>query len=465
MSYKEIEINFSYESQPIITFKCKPNEIISQVCQAFASKIDINFNSLLFLLDGKSLEKADFDEPITKFIRNENILSILVYNNPNAEEKDSLNLNKKIHIIFWYKSEPIVINCFPKSKMADICKSFAIKANKDLNLLSFSYMNKKLNLEKNFDEIATKMDINRKQMEIQAEEIDNKVEENNINRDNQTTFFKNNFKILLIILLIIIVVVVVIVSILFLKNKKEEEGFISGTDEKIETDKIIVTEKLIEITQNIIKTDTMSESETEKIIQNEDTENFKHTNAITKTDESKENETIIKKKCNERCSLCDSSKEECLACKEDFDLYNGECILYAFYGIYNITNYYEDVELYSEQKADIFTAMKIENNMLTPNKEYTFPERKKYIVYFYIPEKYEISLSYLFNKNKKIIDFSFNNKYMNNFYIIDINAMFESNSALVNISLDFSNFNLDYFKEMKYLFYYICFKLVENYYF
>ena len=468
----EVTIILSYEQEKN-EFKCKPNESLFNVLLAFASKKCLNFEELSFLYDGKALNKSDFNKPISQFITkiNEGIVTILVYHNPNilSEERNLLNLNVKAKSYFWLDSRPTEISCSMKSKMIDISRAFSNEIGIDINLLSFKYQNKDLDFQKNFYEIANEMDKNRKRMDIFVQNKDsinneNKQENNIVNKKDEDNICKK-YKaliIIIIILLILLIIIVIFVVLYFTVLKKDDDDnnsttinsadSLDETQKIIETYKIISTNKIIE-TNKIISTDGIIGMDTNKIIETDKSEKT-DTNIIIKTDEVKKTEIIVTTKCNDRCNLCDSNNlDNCLSCKEDFDLIEGECIPYTFYIIYNVTRYYEEITLFNYRRLNDIYALKIEDNIINPNIVYTFPDRRKYTVYYYFQEKTVISLTSMFESVSKIIDFSFNNKYLNNFYIKDMKRMFALCPTLTKLTIDFTNINAIYLKEIDNLFY------------
>jgi len=155
---------------------------------------------------------------------------------------------------------------------------------------------------------------------------------------------------------------------------------------------------------------------------------------------------------NERCSSYNKTSliEECLTCKDGFDLYKGECIPYAFYVIYHVDYYFELVQLFNHNKKADLLAMKIDNNIINPESELNFESIGNKTVYFYINETNPISLSYMFENITKLIDFSFNNNYINNFNIINLKGMFSGCRNLKKIS--FGQFRGDGVTDISYLF-------------
>ena len=127
-------------------------------------------------------------------------------------------------------------------------------------------------------------------------------------------------------------------------------------------------------------------------------------------------------------------KGETIKCEEGFDLYNNACIIYAFFVTYKVDNDNEKIKLFNQDKINNIYAMKIENKIMEPNPEFYFNQAQNHIVFYYLLENSIISLSYLFENIKTLIDFSFNDKYINNFNIRDLRGMFFGCSSLKQIS-------------------------------
>ena len=80
--------------------------------------------------------------------------------------------------------------------------------------------------------------------------------------------------------------------------------------------------------------------------------------------------------------------------------------------------------------------MRIENQIMEPNSELYFNQAQNHIVYYYILENNIISLSYLFENIITLIDFAFNDEYINNFNIQDVQGMFFGCSVLKKYLLE-----------------------------
>ena len=174
MNYTAIKVKITYESKDSQTIICKPNESIKEILLSFAANNGIDFNSVYFLINGKKIEKSDYEQPINKFCSklNEGELNILTYDIFNTEETNlrtiPFNTTDKIEIIFWYESSPIKFETSLKTKIEDISKSFAKRIGKNLDELEFIYRNEEItfNNSKILGEIVSQSDINRKKIEI-----------------------------------------------------------------------------------------------------------------------------------------------------------------------------------------------------------------------------------------------------------------------------------------------------------
>ena len=70
---------------------------------------------------------------------------------------------------------------------------------------------------------------------------------------------------------------------------------------------------------------------------------------------------------------------------------------------------------------------------MEPIHYFNFKNIEINIVYFFINETIPISLSHIFENITKLVDFSFNNKYMDNFIINNMSRMFSGCNSLKKI--------------------------------
>ena len=158
MEIKEITVHFNYNAQAQETLIYKSNENIENVCRAIASKKNLNFDSVYFLLKGNNLDESQYQKPVSDFIGklSEGNLYILLYDKVNQEEQNEENKkNKKVEVCFWLNGEVIKADCFMGSNMLDISRIGANMFEKDFEKLIFKYGNDNLNFKKTFGETAS----------------------------------------------------------------------------------------------------------------------------------------------------------------------------------------------------------------------------------------------------------------------------------------------------------------------
>ena len=151
--------------------------------------------------------------------------------------------------------------------------------------------------------------------------------------------------------------------------------------------------------------------------------------------------------------------EEYILCNEEFYLYKGQCIPYAFYATYKVNYNNEKIRLFypfNPNKIINFTVMKTNNKYIAPISELNF-NISEIKIYYYFPENNTFSLSYFFAYVEKLTNFSFNDKYINNYTISDMRGMFYGCSSLKSIS--FSSFIGSHVIDISYLFGYCNFLL------
>ena len=87
-----------------LTIQCTPEDKIKDICNKYATKIDDNINSLIFLYGGNQMNmELSFKEQANSIDRNNKEMRVLVYKNetedfvcPKCGEKIKFNTDKKI---------------------------------------------------------------------------------------------------------------------------------------------------------------------------------------------------------------------------------------------------------------------------------------------------------------------------------------------------------------------------------
>ena len=96
------------------------------------------------------------------------------------------------NVIFSLDGVNLTIQCRTEEKMKDICKSYSIKINRNMNSLLFLYEGNKVNYELSFKEQANEIDRNNNQMKILVSKCD---EKNNLNCEKLNEKILSNNKI------------------------------------------------------------------------------------------------------------------------------------------------------------------------------------------------------------------------------------------------------------------------------
>ena len=381
-----IDVKFKYESQITKIYSCEEKSKIGDICKKFTFDIGINFNYICFLSNGKQINNSDYNKPISDFI-----------NKYNQERKlvilaNKLGLDDNISVIFHFKSHKLTIQCKKVDKMTNIFQQFANKINQDINSLKF-YRKKLINHQKTLEEIIFQDDDELNTINIFVEE--NKNESNSEKKLlNGISFYLICFAFLLI-------------------------AFYIGKNCRFSSE---------DDCNSKIKKETNSNKTKEK--------------------------TIIKNNCNERCLSCNNSVsiDECVICKEDFDLYEGKCIVYTFSATFDVHFINEKIKIYNNDSyhRNSLYAIKVDNKIISPTTEYNFNSKNQQLVYFYFYENTSISLNNMFYNITRLIYFSFNKNYINNFNIINMNSMF--NKCISLKKMFFGSFKGNKVTDISYLF-------------
>ena len=164
-----INIIFDYK-----TIRSEPkqypiNEIIENVLKSYALEVKIDLNSIVFLYNGKKIERQEYKKTLNDIIhifdREINKMYILVLE-PDREENEISQQNNngnennnKINLKFILNSENTYqIEVSSENKLKEICIEYTQKNNLIFNSLSFQYGGKKIDLNKKFSEIISDFD-------------------------------------------------------------------------------------------------------------------------------------------------------------------------------------------------------------------------------------------------------------------------------------------------------------------
>ena len=139
---------------------------------------------------------------------------------------------------------------------------------------------------------------------------------------------------------------------------------------------------------------------------------------------------------------------ECIECNPYYELYNKQCITYLLNATYYTNTEKEKILLINSTFIDKIALMKIDDEFIVPNMEYTFQSKGEHSIYIYFKEEIN-SLSYMFCNIENLKEIKFHNLSQTR-YIYNMSYMF-SNSSLQ--SIDLSYFNATNVKRMDYMFY------------
>ena len=90
------KIIFIFNSIPT-TIQCNEDDLMQNICQRFANKINIQLNNLFFLYDGKEINlHFTFNEQAKENDRQEGKMNILVYSNIDDNKNKKILKNKEI---------------------------------------------------------------------------------------------------------------------------------------------------------------------------------------------------------------------------------------------------------------------------------------------------------------------------------------------------------------------------------
>ena len=257
-------------------------------------------------------------------------------------------------VIFEYNGHEIIIQCKTDDKIKDIITNFKIKMQNNDN---YYYLYGGIKLEitnQKFSELAnnqTKIKILVYKYDEDCSTSSSKIDINSppTQANNKKSFCQRHKKSILISSIIAGILIFLIIIILIIVLKKSSK---KNTNNKIQ--------------------------ESSDDVDNNNDSNTDNTENIAISNTPIEN-TIKPSNINdERCLSYSNQQNYCEKCKDDFDLYGGECIIYTFYIEYDIDNV--KMNLYNSEKITGLKAMKIEDKIRGPYSEFLFS--KKYRYYF-----------------------------------------------------------------------------------
>ena len=115
------KVIFSYNGQET-TILCLKEDKMKNICNKFASKIEVNLNSLYFIYNGNTINlELKYEETVNSIDKNRNIMNILVY----KEEEDGLRCPKcgEIFSIDNKIIDKIIKNNYNENDILDDLKS------------------------------------------------------------------------------------------------------------------------------------------------------------------------------------------------------------------------------------------------------------------------------------------------------------------------------------------------------
>ena len=464
----KVTIIFQTENHIQIPLEYDSDTTIGDVIKKYSSNNNINLEEYYFLINEKEITNSEFNKSLSEFKNKLNAGPLIIFVRKHYNNSIKAK-NRKVEIIFTTENQSSTkLQCDSNTTIEEIIKKyfltkyyFKVNANtitkSDLCKTLSEFMNKdnkdyiKISLIPKNEDIPMEIDY-----DLEYEDLSNY----NLRLPNKgfirPSFRNNNWKIFLITVIIIIGIGIIAFFILLFVVLRKKDNIVPNDNIK-ETDKIDKADETNkEETYKTEETDKAHETDkTEKTYKTEETDKTDEIFKTYETDKTEETNKIdIKKKCNDRCLICNNSTsiEECISCNIGFDLYKGECIIYAFKIKYLVDYYYEKIKLFNPEKINNLYAIKIEDTVKNPVSEYNFNNIQKNDVYFYLYENSSTSLSNMFENITKIIDFSFNSLSINNFTIINMKGMFSGCTSLKTIS--FYPFIGQYISDISYLFSY-----------
>ena len=153
---KSIILEIINEDQTTEQYKCSEKTILKDNLTNFSKKINTQFDSLFFLYGGNILTSENINQSIFEIMsrqdKSDSKITILAF-------KNNMETEEKIRIIMISESNETEYIIENKDKsLKEIFKSFAKKKGLDFDSLIFKYEDQKIDINKNYDDIANSSD-------------------------------------------------------------------------------------------------------------------------------------------------------------------------------------------------------------------------------------------------------------------------------------------------------------------
>ena len=153
---KSIILEIINEDQTTEQYKCNEKTILKDNLTNFSKKINTQFDSLFFLYGGNILTSENINQSIFEIMsrqdKSDSKITILAFKN-NMETEEEIRI---IMISESNETEYIIEN--KDKSLKEIFKSFAKKKGLDFDSLIFKYEDQKIDINKNYDDIANSSD-------------------------------------------------------------------------------------------------------------------------------------------------------------------------------------------------------------------------------------------------------------------------------------------------------------------
>ena len=286
-----MEVKISYHFRPLQTFNFSQNKTLKEIILEYFNTNEMDFKTIRIIISGAPICTLDLEKPIKDFkdfITNS--LTVLIHKNV-IPEGVKVYSNRIVSVIFRFQSRNNSFNFSLQDNMREICDHFATQIGKYINSLEFKYKKNKVDFTKTLNEIANNTDINNGKVIILVRE------KFNINRNNNNSYNHNYNS----------------SSNNIITSQNSNESFCEKNKVTLIIISIISCVSLIVF---IVVLCTV-------ILKKKDKNNENNNNKIT----------------NENCT-------------EEYYLYKGICITYAFYATYKVDNDNEGIQIYNPDKIN-----------------------------------------------------------------------------------------------------------------